>query len=286
MKSLIKQLLRENLLNEKLNYISLQDAVSKKFFGPVYHGSTQENLNNIKDNDFVIPIGNSREKDVRNGYDNKSYGNTGALPPIHHLGYGVYFTTVKAIAKQYNGGTTKGLKEYYLDIPRIEEINFASPKNMMKWWISNGYDPELAKTDRVEATKILTDNLKQKFDAVYFKGKSMSGRLLDGNQIVVFDTNNIYQVDKTISKGKEIGSTVVAKKDILSRSGDLLVVKGTKGIIKSKNPAEPMRTHWKNIGHETPHWTNDSENVYTVQFKKGGTQYNILDDMIEPFNNL
>lgn len=282
------------IITEKLNMISYDDALGRNLFGPVYHGSTPENLKNIQDKGFEIFVGGNRSGNVRHGYSEEGYGLTGTPPPIHHLGYGIYFTTVKSIAKNFNQGTTKGLKEYYLDVPRVETINFGSPKTMMKWWIQNGYDPELAEKDRVKATQILTDNLKSKYDAVYFKGQGMY-RLLDGNQIVVFDTNRIYQVDKSLSVGKSIGSKIILSKDVLGKRWDrnidtgeetstpyILVPKGTIGIIKNKREAKSMRDYWASSGNKVPHWTNDSEYVYTITFKKGGTQSNILDDMIEP----
>ena len=154
-----------------------------------------------------------------------------------------------------------------MDIPNLEIINFGSENTMMKWWIKNGYDPELARKDRVQATINLTDNLKSKYDAVWFKGKSIR-RLLDGDQIVVFDVDRIYQIDPKLSTGKGIGAKVIAVNDIYERrynsekdDYDLVVniPKGTKGIVKNKNPK-----------------------YYIVTFKPGGTTYNVKEEDIEP----
>lgn len=289
MKNFIKKLLRESLLDEGLQKISHQEAINKNLFGPVYHGTTQDNIKQIQDKGFEIFVGGDRTGNIRHGYPEQSYGNTNVPPPIHHLGYGIYFTTVKSIAKKFNQNTIKNLKEYYLDIPRLETINFASPKKMMDWWIKNGYDPDLAKQNRIEATKRLTDNLKSKYDGVYFKGGGLY-RHLDGNQIVVFDTNRIYQIDNSLSQGKDIGSKVVLVQDLMrwvrDENGEskqvLVTPKGMTGVIKDKKPAQPMRDYWFGNGNEKPHWTEDSDYVYTIIFKKGGTQHNILDKHIEP----
>ena len=78
---------------------------------------------------------------------------------------------------------------------------------MMKWWLKNGYPPELAKTDRVAATKVLTESLKSRFDAIYHKGGGF--KTIDmGPQVVVFDTSRIYMVDPKLAKPGDIGCKV------------------------------------------------------------------------------
>ncbi len=245
------------IISEDLNFISKQDATDRKMFGPVYHGAPQEKLDKIQSQGFKIFYGSGRSGDVSNGYQDTDYS-SGYPAPIHHLGYGIYFTTVKNIAKNFNANTTKGLKEYYLDIPRLETINFASPKNMMKWWIDNGYDAELSKTDRVAATKRLTDYLKSKYDAVWFKGTGLK-RLLDGDQIAVFDPSRIYQINQDLSKELEIGSKVISTVDFKN------VLKGTVGIINGKQNAQQMRDYWEKNNNGTPHWTKNSEYAYEIK---------------------
>jgi hypothetical protein len=250
-------------------------------FGPVYHGSTQENLKNIEDTGFEIRVGGEREGGISHGYLNVPYYTGGDPAPIHHLGYGIYFTTVKSIAKRFNRGTVKGLKEYYLDVKNIEEINFASPKRMMDWWKSNGYNLVKTNGDRVEATKLLTDNLKSKYDAVWFKGKGIRS-LLDGDQIVVFDVNNIYQIEAPKEKGKFIGSKVIFVQDKVDYNGNIEAPIGMTGVIVDKDEAKSMRDWWFSHGHTTPHWSEDSEYYYRIKLKKGGTISGVLDRYIEP----
>lgn len=266
--SLIKEF--RNVITENLNKTSKQFAVDNNFFGPVYHGTTPDKFQKIDLEGFKVFIDDSRSRDIRNGYLNVQYGNTGIPAPIHHLGFGVYFTTSKTIFKKYNLSSTKNIREYYIDAPRLEVINFASPKTMMKWWIENSYDTELAKINRVQATINLTNSLKEKYDAVWFKGKGLH-QLLDGDQVVVFNPDKIYQIDPKLSSGKEIGSKVRATKDKFDRQGNLDVKGGSIGTIEHKQPTPPQAN-----------WAGESKFIYCVKFKPGGTKYNILDDDIEP----
>lgn len=262
------------LLSEDLKRLSLQQVIDGGFFGPVYHGTSQENLAKIGQEGFKITKGLYGTAGMTQGYQpGKTYGNTGIPAPIHHLGFGSYFTTVKTIAKKFAGGTTKGMKPYYLDIPRKEVINFGSENNMMKWWIKNGYDPELAKQGeggRYQATLKMTEELSSKYDGVWFKGESIR-RLLDGNQVVVFDTNNIYLMDKTLIKPWEIGSRVVSKNDIDPYGrGTNIIPKNTVGMITEKRKSNEMQT-----------WAAGSDYIYNVKFGGLG-EYSILPKDIEP----
>src|ERR1035437_6819574 len=126
------------LLTEDLQPISPQEAKDKGLFGPVYHGSTSDKLEKINTQGFKIAVGQERFGDISNGYEMSNY-NGGIPSPIHHLGFGVYMTTVKAIAKQFSYGNTQ-IGPYFLDSPRLETINFGSPRTMMKWWLENGYE--------------------------------------------------------------------------------------------------------------------------------------------------
>jgi len=258
--------------------ITLQMASDRKLFGPVYHGTTPENMENIHQNGFQLT------SDKKNGYPYELYDQTGYPPPVDHLGYAIYFTTNKSIGKQYNGGTTKNLKEFYLDTPRLETINFGSSNNMMKWWIQNGYDAPLAgrsESDRVTATKKMTEILKSKYDAVWFKGLGFK-RLLDGDQIAVFDPSRIYYIDNSQSQPTEIGSKVRRVTDgRVSRfdpNSKIKIPTGTIGIIVNKTNVENEIKQFPN------HWAKNlnTKFTYTVKWSKGGTENNITDHDIEP----
>lgn len=197
------------LINE-VQQIGYQDVENLKLFGPVYHGTTEDNRENILNTGFKINVGLPRSADVRHGYEAGTYGNTDTYPPIHHLGFGIYFTTNKSIAKSYNLGSSRGLQSFYLNVPRLETINFGAPNTMMKWWQKNGYNmPTVAQlhdktTSEIQqiwlqATNNLTDTLKAKYDAVWFKGKGLR-RLLDGDQICVFDTERIFLLNTDLNE--------------------------------------------------------------------------------------
>ena len=297
-------MIMNNLLTEdKVPTISLQQARDEKMLGPVYHGTTEEKRTKIGDEGFKVFVGAQGKQyghsDVSHGYEFSDYH--GGLPaPIHHLGYGIYFTTVKAIAKQYSMGTTKGMKTYFLRVPKLEIINFGSQSNMMKWWIKNGYDykppydvkdgaykdfffgrAELQKVEheRVRATVHMTEELKSKWDAVWFKGKGMH-RLLDGDQVVVFDPSNIFQIDLSLSKGFDIGAKVVAKQRIahLNYAGEEYrrVEAGDKGIIIGKQDVTASRVQYPH------HWAKRADKyVLDVKFKNAGRQQ-VEDIDVEP----
>ncbi len=201
--------------------ISLIEAKRRKMFGPVHHGTTEENRQRIGDTGFEVYVGAEKSGNTSHGYTAFDYSKK--IPaPIHHLGYGIYFTTKVSIGKDYNQGTKKGLVDYYLDVPRLATINFASPNTMMKWWQQNGYDmkpvdnfsnPDISDA-RIQATVNLTNHLKASYDAVWFKGKGFRGSLLDGDQIVVFDVNRIYKHDPSADRqesGIGVGDRIKVK---------------------------------------------------------------------------
>lgn len=258
--------------------ISMQSAYDRQLFGPVYHGTSHENHEKIHQNGFNLSA------DKKHGYPYIPYGNTGYPPPLDHLGYAIYFTTSKAIATHFNGNTTKNLKAFYLDVPRLETINFGSAKNMMNWWIQNGYDVEMAKqgeSGRLMATKKMTDNLKSKYDAVWFKGKGIY-RLLDGDQIAVYDPSRIYFVDNSKSQPMEIGAKVICVKDIHQNRWDIntpiQIPKGTVGTILRKENIEASIQKYPN------HWAKNLNTKFSYQIKwaKGGTTSNVIDSDIQP----
>lgn len=282
-------LLKSLLTEEQTKKISLQQAMDNKLFGPVFHGTTSDKREKIGQEGFKVFYGTERSGDVSHGYEVGDY--YGGIPaPVHHLGFGIYFTTSLTIAKQYSYGTTKGMRTYFLDAPSMEIINFGAPRTMMKWWRENGYDfkpfydPNDKNTmfsrenlkelnaERYRATVHMTEELKSKYDAVWFKGKGLR-RLLDGDQVCIFDPSNIYEMDKSLIKPGEIGSRVVAKVGIDPYGrGEIVIPIGTKGII---------------IGRQKPNefqkWAEGSDWIYQVKFDKGGRQHNILDKWIEPY---
>jgi len=129
------------LLNEQIGKISLQYAIDNKFFGPIYHVTSEGNRDLINKDGFKIFYGDARSGNTANGYELSNY--SGGIPaPVHHLGFGIYFTTNKSIAKKYNGGSGSKLSTYFSNVPKLETINFGSPNTMMKWWLQNGYNYE------------------------------------------------------------------------------------------------------------------------------------------------
>ncbi len=189
----------------------------------------------------------------------------------------------------YNKGTSKNLYKFYLDIPNICEINFGVERTMMKWWNDNGFDKisnnkDILK-DRMKATIKMTDVLKNKYDAVWFKGKGYSGRLLDGDQICVYDTSKIYLLDDSNVIGYNIGAKVERLEDKIGHkysyvngvfepiSNYIEIPKGMKGVITDKH----------SIGEQTKNFKNDDglgyfygcDYGYSVKWNKGGTEGNV-----------
>jgi hypothetical protein len=114
--------------------VSPEQAEKMKLVGPVYHGTTQSNHAEINIRGFDIYVGHPNQGKL-SGYELKHYA-LGRPAPVHHLGFGVYFTFNKTRAtKIYNRGTSVGLKPYYIDANPIETINFGVADKMMKWWI-------------------------------------------------------------------------------------------------------------------------------------------------------
>ena len=239
--------------------ISLQEARDRKLFGPVWHGTTSEARETIDQEGFKVFEGEARTEGISHGYEGTSDYALGLPAPVHHLGYATYLTTVKAIAKMFNGGTERGLRAYYLDVPRLETINFASPVKMMKWWLANGYPPDLAKVDRVAATKVMTDSLKSRFDAVWFKGRGIR-RLLDGDQVAVFNPSRIYLVDPSLARPGDVGSKVVRKAD------------GMRGTLMAVRPIPP------DIGKQ---YHGGATRFLDIKWQRGGRDYNTYDREVE-----
>ena len=279
-----------DFLYEGVKSISKQQALDRGYFGPVYHGTSAENRERIAAQGFKITRGATGSDGVSNGYQMGIYvgGQTGYPPPIHHLGYGVYFTTAKSIAKQFNNDSVSGLVEYYLNVPNLEEINFGSPNTMMQWWVANGYTmpDNWAQMPAMQAQKAweqgtakLTRTLKSQFDAVWYKGKGLY-KLLDGDQVCIYRTSGIFVIDPKKSKPMDVGSkvTYVPGKEVLNTHGDPMFPTPdpkVKGVIIDKRPIpERSREHFT-FGPKAKNWI-------TVKWTKGGTGHNYTEENLAP----
>lgn len=309
LKSLLKEYLFENSLldEDTIKKVSVDVIRNKGMRGPFYHGTSAYKREMIDKEGFKVFYGKQeRTGDISHGYDITDY-EAGIPAPLHHFGFGIYFTAIKSIAKKFNLGTMRGLKEYFLDVPNTVEINFASPRKMMDWWIKNGYDYKITNQsyvsdkninfdlnvsidERYRATINMTNVLKSKYDAVYFTSKGMYS-LLDGNQICVYDPNNIYLVDYDTSPRAPM---VIAKHDIVNGTyaTKRLVPKGTKGFVTDKTPTkerlevllEPSDDEdTKRRREELIKKFEGSTFVYIIQWTKGGNMYNVPDTWVEPY---
>lgn len=279
--------------------ITLQQAHDQKLFGPVYHGSNESGHDNIHSQGFKVDNGLRQ-----NGYETSSYAD-GKPAPIHHLGYGVYFTTSKSIAKKFNGNSVKNLEAFYLDIPNHNTINFASPNTMMKWWVQHGYDfnwdnikgeknfsnPSVMR-ERERATHSLTQHLAAQYDAVWFKGKTIF-KTLDGDQVCIFKPEGkIFRVDNAGIDSLQMGAKVRCKsveecKQAIMKLFNLtdeqvpvdedntFYILGRHLIYVPKDP--------KNTGTIVSKRSNNMKNIdyYDIKWKKGGVKYNYSEDMLD-----
>lgn len=241
--------------------ISPQEAKDKGMFGPVYHGTSQSSRGEIEKNGFKIIVGNARQGETQNGLLGVEY-------PIHWLGFGVYFTTVKNIAKKFAYGSAAGMKTYYLDTDKILTINWGSPNTMMKWWKEVGWVPPKDESGRIEATKKMTTNLASKYDAVWYKGKGLHG-LLDGDQICVYNLSVIKELDAKASSSGEVGSKVVSTEDLTS--GGKTIPAGTKGVLLNRREIE---------ARFSPHHKGNKE-FLEIKWAKGGTMWNVYPSQVK-----
>ena len=245
-------------MNAPIPEISPQEA-DQKTIGPFYHGTSPDYVDQIIEKGFAWEENEVGSPGMSNGYSVTNY-HGGCPAPVHHLGYGIYLTEVKSIAKQFGQGSMKNVLEFrILKNAKIEIINFGSTNTMMRWWVKNGYDCNLAKTDRVSATKILTENLKSKFDAVLFKGKGIR-TLLDGNQICVYNPAVLVRVNKSLVQPGEIGSKVIRKQD------------GMKGVFMGRRPLTPEISQL---------YHNGEPEFLIIKWQKGGTDSNVYPSQVE-----
>jgi len=225
--------------------------------GPLYHGSSPEAASQILEQGFAWEEEEARVGGTSHGYENVGYGGGECPPPVHHLGYGIYLTQTRNIAKDYGYGSMRNVLEFWiLKGSDVEEINFGSTNTMMKWWNANGYDCELARQDRVAATQQLTTTLSGHCDAVLYKGKGLY-RLLDGNQICIYNPAILRRIDKKLAQSGEIGSTVIRIED------------GMKGQLISRRSLE---------GFSEFH--NGEPEFFTVKWRKGGTDLNVYPSQV------
>jgi hypothetical protein len=251
--------------NPPVPAISQQEAIDHDFFGPVYHGTTEEALSSIGEEGFKVFVGGAHEGPVRHGFDSRDWWG-GISAPVHFLGYGVYFTTLKSLGKSY--GVVKSM--YYLDVPNLETINFGAAGTMMKWWLGHGYPPEVAKVDRVAATQLMTEHLAAEFDAVWFKGKGLR-RLLDGDQVCVYDPSRIYRVEQSLAPPFGVGSKVKRKSD------------GMIGVVLKSEPLLDIVEQYPGAQWARDAMIAGAERRLWVRWRKGGTEYNLVDSDVTPF---
>lgn len=268
-------------IKEKLNTTTTQKASGSGLFGPVYHGSSPENLAKIRKDGFrIIKTGD----DKSHGYPDQEYGHTGYPPPVDHLGFGIYFTTIKSIGKKFNNNSVRGLVKFYLDAPRLETINFGAPNTMMKWWIANGYNID-EDVGQMKATENLTAQLSSQYDAVWFKGKGMY-KLLDGDQVCVYNPTKIYMVEDKAASGFDLGAIVVHNGRVPGRykgreENYFIPAEGMKGKIVSKNPIPYERFDDTMIAKMQLDPSVD-KNWISVKWKKGGTHSSYTEGDLVP----
>ena len=308
----------EDLLTESaVVTISPQEARDHDMFGPMYHG-TRGDISNILATGFnakhSVPNASglswmSRPVGTSNGMPLEGYGFTGIAAPIHWLGFGTYMTTVKAIAKQFAGGSTKGMKTFYLASDRVAEINFGSPRTMMQWWRENGYDMTAEATKAydvrawIKATGNLTRTLRQQYDAVWYKGKSMF-KMLDGDQVCIYRPKLLRVIDPKLATGLQIGAKVTHTQVIPERyrGSNVFYVddfkqddfgspgksagQGWRGIYRAdqEHPARVGRFPVHRIPPPGMVGTivDQRGNFYDVKWAKGGIMYNYAPEELQP----
>lgn len=261
-------------IRKNLKKFSPQKLKDIQAFGPIYHGSP-DNDKILETGKFQIVIpGKNPEIQSRHGYKCVPYlgSRSNFPPPMHHLGFGVYFTTNKSIAKRFNRDSIRGLKKFFLPNARILTINFAAPSTMMAWWLKNGYNPkpfgEITPKQWHKATAALTQHLSRDYDAIWFKGKTIYSQL-DGDQICVYRPNLIAIEDKTLVKGLEIGATVTYQP---SDDPELK----TRCVFEPQAETKGIITETRNMGNIIlPNYPN--RKFFTVKWKKGGIQLYYLD---------
>ena len=237
-----------------LQRVSPAQIQQMKLIGPFYHGTTETNFSSIMDEGFTFAEEEAHTGTTRHGFPNVNFGYTDCPVPVHFLGYGTYFTSVKSLARDYDARRSKSevfKYQFYINAPRLLKINFAASNSMVKWWIKHGYNPEIAKIDRVGATQDLTRNLKKDYDAVFFTSAGIHGaRMLDGNQICVYDPVNIFLLDQDLALPFEEGSHVVSKEH------------GTTGTVQATKSYGLIGPEGDNLINVAWDWTTGDPKAY------------------------
>jgi hypothetical protein len=112
----------------------------------------------------------------------------------------------------------------------------------------------------------MTDRLKAKYDAVWFKGKGMF-KLLDGDQICVYNPNLIFKYNKDLDRGTN---------DLIP--GDRFVVKDTKissEIVNVRKNEIKYRDLWSFVIGDSPYYLITKLKSAEIEIIKN-TYYNDL----------
>jgi hypothetical protein len=125
-------------------------------------------------------------------------------------------------------------------------------------------------------------------------------RVLDGDQVCVYDPSNIYLVDPSMSKEFEIGSKVVLVQDLVEYKHEYADKSGNGTVVfqsRNKNPFPEDKYYSaskvigtvlivpKGMTGEIKNSyvnTKDGNTYFTVKFKKGGTYQNTPKDILKP----
>jgi hypothetical protein len=106
--------------------------------------------------------------------------------------------------------------------------------------------------------------------------------LLDGDQIIVFDPSKIYLVDDSVTEPLSIKSKVQRKSD------------GMIGVIVAKDLIPPgqyerQKQFWDTVPMDDPRrqkysvMTPDTKYRLHVKWQKGGTDFNVYDTDVVPY---
>ncbi len=181
----------------------------------------------------------------------------------------------------------------------------------MRWWMENGYDMTAEATKNrdvkawIKATGNLTRNLRQNYDAVWFLGKGIR-KLLDGDQVCVYNTKLICVVEPKLATGLEIGAKVTHTQQLRDdyvgrnvlyvddlkpddfRSAGNLAGKGWRGVYRADTEDSDNK-----VGRYPIHFIPPPGMVGTIVEKRGesfdvkwqvgGVRYNYHASELEPF---
>jgi hypothetical protein len=112
------------------------------------------------------------------------------------------------------------------------------------------------------ATMQMTNTLKSQYDAVWYKGKGLY-KLLDGDQVCVYDPGRIYEIDKKMAQSGQIGARVRRKSD--GMIGDIVRAENIDANFLERFPGA---SSWLRPG---------TKRRMEVRWRKGGRENNVLD---------